>query len=204
MILDVTRIPNSWEYEIPGFGKAHIETATLGANKGKLFLISEDYKRVAEINVLEKHMVEFKFGGVIDRKVNVADKIEIVRDNLEYKEVFFEVARKTKFAIEDGTEYEGYTYNRYWNGWDMPMFTKEIAEKILKELTDETDDWQAKYDNETDTFIFKYIDDEMEETEQGHDILSENGNVYHVYDIGAASWIWSEVEESEEDEDGED
>lgn len=189
MILEVTRIPNSWEYEVPGFGKAHIEGATLGSNKGKLFLITNDYKRVAEINVLEKHIVQVPF----DREVYVADKIEIVKDNLEYKDIFFEMARKTKFAIEDGTEYEGFTYNRYWNGWDMPMFTKEVAEKILNELTNENEDWQANYDNELDTFTFKYIADESQTIEQGHDILCDDGNVYHVYDIGAASWIWSEV-----------
>lgn len=186
MILEVTRIPNSWEYEVPGFGKAHIEEATLGKSKGKLFLISEDFKKVNEIKVIEKHTVQVPFG----REVNVADKIEIVRENLTYKEVFFEVARKTKFAIEDCEIYEGFTYNRYWNGWEMPMFEREIAEKILKDC----EDLEYKYDNETDTFTFKseYDDDDCIETEKGHDILADDGNIHHVYDIGAGSWIWSE------------
>lgn len=199
MIVNVKRIPNSWEYEVPGFGTAHIEGATLGSNKGKLFLISEDYKKVAEINVLEKYQVRVPFG----REVNVAEKIEIVRENLSFDEIFFEVARKTRFAIEDGEIYEGFTFNQYWNGWEMPMFEKEIAEKILKELTDSSDSWQAKYDSETDTFIFKFEDDDCEDIEKGRDILGEDGNIHHVYDIGAGSWIWSEVEEDNEDEEDE-
>lgn len=195
MILEVKRIPNSWQYDVPGFGKAHIEEATLGKSKGKLFLISENYSKVAEINVLKKHIVKVPFN-----EVNVADKIEIVQDNLSYKEVFFSEARKTRFVIEDGEIYEGFTYNQHWNGWEMPMFEREIAEKILKDC----EDLEFKYDNETDTFTFKseYEDDDCEETEKGHDILADNGKVYHVYDIGAGNWIWSEEceEDCEEDE----
>lgn len=202
MVIEVKRIEKSWKYEVPGFGVSHIEVATLGKNKGKTFLISEDYTKVAEINVIEKHTVRVPFN-----EVNVADKIEIVKENLSFEEIFFEVARKTKFAIEDGNEYEGYTFNRYWNGWECPMFEFDIAMEILHECEKRKDEEGAlyiTYDKENDTFFY-HCNDEYEEDaepygEKGHDILGEDGKIHHVYDIGACSWIWSEVSETENEE----
>lgn len=198
MILEAKRIENSWMYDIPGYPKSHIEEATLGKNKGKTFLISGDYKKVAEIKVLESH----KEG--INLRVTVADKIEILRENLSFKEVFFEVARKTTFGILEDEAYEGFTYNRYWNGWEMPMFEKEVVMQIMKKTSEDFSDIQLTYDEVQDTFFYHCeSDDEDVEPygEKGHDILDEDGNIHHVYDIGAGSWVWEEVEESEEEDD---
>ena len=189
MILEAKRIENSWEYDIPGYPRSYIKEATLGQNKGKVFLISNEAKKVAEIKILESH----KAG--IRNHVTVADKIEILRDNLSFNEVFFEVARKTKFTIEGEKVYEGFTFNQYWNGWEMPMFEFEVAKQMAKDFDDIEGSIKLTYDQAQDTFF--YHDDEDDEDvepygEKGHDIIDEDGNPHHVYDIGAASWIWSE------------
>ena len=196
MILTVKRIENSWRYDVPGYPEAGFEVCTLGTNKGKTFMISGN--KVAEVNVLESYKVRTPF-----REVSVVDKIEIVRENLDYNEIFFEVARKTKFVIEDEDGYEGYTFNRDWNGWEMPMFEKEVAMQLMNDVNNIGSSLRISYDEEQDTFFMQ--DDEYEGEDygvKGHDILGEDGQNHHVYDIGAGSWVWMEKTE-EEDEDNE-
>jgi hypothetical protein len=41
---------------------------------------------------------------------------------------------KSKFQIEDGPIYEGYTNGNHWNGWACPYFTRQIAEQIAREV----------------------------------------------------------------------
>ena len=193
MVIEVKRIEKSWEYEVPGFGNAHIEVATLGKNKGKTFLVSEDYTKVAEIHVIEKHTVKIPFN-----EVNVADKIEIIRENLLYNDVFFEVARKTKFDIEGSKSFEGFTFNQYWNGWECPMFELDVAMEIIKEFNN--DEEKMSYDKEKDVFLFEHEDfDDGIYVVEPHDIFDEEGKTHHVYDIGAGYWVWSETEEDEEE-----
>lgn len=57
--------------------------------------------------------------------------------------------RKTKFNMCDGKNiYEGYTYGNDWNGWECPYFTKEVADKMEQDHSDE-----IYYEKRLDAFI---------------------------------------------------
>ena len=187
MVYKVERIPNSWEYDIPNYPNATFEECTVGNEKGKTFIISGN--KVAEVKVLESHFVRNPFN-----KICIVDKVEIIRENLNFKDIFLSVARKTTFVIEDGVPYEGFTFNQYWNGWEMPMFEKEVATQMMNDFNKEADCIQLTYDKEQDAFVYHSEFDEPYE-EKGHNILGDDGQTHHVYDIGAGSWIWSEYQE---------
>lgn len=98
--------------------------------------------------------------------------------------------RKTLFTI-DGFEaiWEGYTDGTHWNGWAKPWFTKEVADDIMRVNNKVNgEDYQMRYNAETDTFSrvsgFEDVDDEF----QGYDI-----NEMHLYPIGNMCWVWDDI-----------
>ena len=108
------------------------------------------------------------------------------------------IARKTKFTIDGEQIFEGYTFDRYWNGFDCPYFTKEIAMEICKEFSfkyDEVEECRRFYDEETDTFYEEDYNCDYEREIIGNpmEINTENGKI-KVYVFGG-SWVWAEVEE---------
>jgi hypothetical protein len=99
-----------------------------------------------------------------------------------------QVAEGTPETIEitfDGTEeaYMAITYGERWNGWECPFFTKENAEKVLRDL--ETEGFWS-YDKESDTFYMHFDDYDEPDEFEGIDI---NGTKY--YPIGNGCWCWS-------------
>lgn len=50
---------------------------------------------------------------------------------------------KSKFQIDDGPIYEGYTNGNHWNGWACPYFTREVADQIAM-LLPTRDIWKKK------------------------------------------------------------
>ena len=94
----------------------------------------------------------------------------------------FLYARKAKFNIEDGPEFIGYTDGANWNGWAMPYFTRDVAEKVLEAYPgDEADDEDA-YRNysfpEEDSLII---------------VNPDNGKPIQVWPIGSGAWCWDEI-----------
>lgn len=53
---------------------------------------------------------------------------------------------KSKFQIEEGPIYEGYTKGNHWNGWACPYFTKEVADQIAREVNADAPDCTMCYD----------------------------------------------------------
>lgn len=106
--------------------------------------------------------------------------------------------RKTKFEIENGNQYEGYTKGEHWNGWECPRFTKEVGLQIVEEIN--TFDSKAWFDESKDKFCFD-LDNTGEDIYEfeGYNIKVGDGGTLHVYPIGAWCWIWDEVEEEEEE-----
>jgi hypothetical protein len=106
--------------------------------------------------------------------------------------------RKGRFSIEMMDEdkpflcVDGYTMGFLWNGWAMPVFDKENAEKILKAT-----DAKYRYDEATDTFSWIVLDGEEEDSTQGS-IIHVDGVPVKVYSIGAGSWTWDEVTDPEQ------
>ena len=109
--------------------------------------------------------------------------------------------RKAKFNIDGQQDvFEGYTDGQLWNGWECPHFPKTELPKIAAWLG--TQEAEAEYVEAADTFVVMSTESEIETEEfPGLDIVVD-GEIIHVYAIGAWSWIWDEVEdEDEEDED---
>lgn len=104
------------------------------------------------------------------------------------------VMRPTNFKIESlGYEtFAGFSKDEKWNGWDCPYFTFAQAQNVLEQfnqfcrITGQTN--LAKYNSETDSFVFPATDNEQE-TFEG---INENGQIY--YPLGAFYWIWEEIE----------
>ena len=115
--------------------------------------------------------------------------------------------RKTRFYIDTNEgEFEGYTTGYLWNGWATPYFTKEVADEILnsqnKAYSDfgmDKDGCYAAYNAEKDQYEFyepEYYDGPY--TVEGEDCETVDGKL-HLYGIGAACWIWDEVEEEQKE-----
>jgi hypothetical protein len=100
--------------------------------------------------------------------------------------------RMTRFMLEDGERYNGYTKGETWNGWECPCFELSEAKKLLEAFSC---DFPAHYDEEKDTCIFRINDSGIDEYDYeaytGFDIEC-NGETKHVYDIGSGSWTWDE------------
>lgn len=96
---------------------------------------------------------------------------------------------KSKFQIEDGPIFEGYTKGDHWNGWECPYFDYDVAKKILS----------------SDIYCPDYFFDPIRKTFLAMDVNGDfeafEGDVYEVadcgsmvlYPIGTGSWIWSKA-----------
>jgi hypothetical protein len=78
-----------------------------------------------------------------------------------------------------------------WNGWAVPMFDKENADKIAKAIG-------LRYDFATDTFLEPLEDLKVSgmTEEEGMKWKGYHSELVdeHVYDIGAAYWCWDDYE----------
>lgn len=97
---------------------------------------------------------------------------------------------KSKFQIEEGPIYEGYTKGNHWNGWACPYFTKEVADQIAREVNADAPDCTMCYDKANDAFAYKGYMEEEVVIFKGEDIQGK-----HLYSIGAYSWIWDDLSE---------
>lgn len=99
--------------------------------------------------------------------------------------------RKARFVIETSKVFDGYHIKgRHWNGWERPLFTKEVCDEILKEFCVENIAWQEG----------KYV--ETTEDNEQYDIdpvqITIDNEKLTVYEIGNG-WIWDEYEEADEE-----
>lgn len=188
MRMTVARIENSYTYVNQDGVEMRFEECSIGKFKGKTFAIHDGF--VNEVEIVDYTDVRLMFGN----SVRIVREIDVIGETLPFKDVFLSFARHTRFYIDEAYEesdtFSGYTFNRYWNGWQMPMFTKEVAEEVCNKYCDgEYSTW--KFDKERDAFVISKADDEENEVYEGFDIQTENGNI-HVYDIGSGNWIWDE------------
>lgn len=132
-------------------------------------------------------MMWYDIGEVKKERI---EKMLIPRNEFHSTEPY----RKAIFRIDDGVAYGGFKTENYWNGWECPVFTKEVAEEILRNSKTEGDIY--RYDEKKDVYTVLFADYPKEEMEiyEGKDIEVE-GEVLHVYGIGAMSWCWDEVVE---------
>ena len=99
------------------------------------------------------------------------------------------------FCIDSSEEevFPGFTSGETWNGWACPLFTREVAEKVLADS--EKVGYKVVYDEERRAFVVRYEDDNITAPEvfQAQEI-EVGGNLVTVYGVGAYSWAWSLVE----------
>ena len=102
----------------------------------------------------------------------------------------------------DGTgTYEAYVLaNEHWNGWSIPYFTRETADKWLTDQNalEQTEGMkQSYYDAARDAYVtYSDIDPDAENPDQqingAVDFQDESGNPLHLYCINGWYWCWFE------------
>lgn len=105
------------------------------------------------------------------------------------------IARAGSFGI-DGmvNNLAGYTFGDTWNGWQCPMFTKDVGLQLVGSW-DATDGTMLRYDEAGDVFIVSTRSGNGTDTDTyvGTDVLTEDG-MKRVYGIGAFGWTWDKAE----------
>lgn len=184
--MKVSRIKNKYKYKTEDGTVVFFEECSLGKHKGEVFMIEETTRVTHRVKILDYEDIPTVLGN---GKVRIVNEVDI-KEKYSYKDVFFSVARKTTFTVDGKTKYRGYTFNRHWNGWDMPMFEKSVTDKLLK-----NSDIPYTFDEKEDKYILLDRDrsNPLDEEYQGFDILTEQGESKHVYDIGSGSWTWEET-----------
>lgn len=99
---------------------------------------------------------------------------------------------KKSFWLDDTPSFEGYTFKgNTWNGWQCPLFTKDVGKEILKALAD--NNTSTYYDENIDAFIviFNSLTEDRETEVYASKIIEYEGEEITVYPIGYGSWCWS-------------
>jgi hypothetical protein len=97
--------------------------------------------------------------------------------------------KSSRFSL-DGLEgvFKGWTKGQLWNGWEMPHFEFQEAQKLIAALNDP----KVRYDLATDVFTTRNGEDE-DEVWPAQLITTLGPQQVKVYPIGAGSWCWEEV-----------
>ncbi len=108
--------------------------------------------------------------------------------------------RRGRFAIPSVQgPYIGYTADDEWNGWAVPCFEQDVAERIAADFVRVAEEMgtgyegaRAHYDQTADAFVlYDPINDEEAVYERR--IISVDGIELKVYPIGTYQWTWEEV-----------
>lgn len=95
---------------------------------------------------------------------------------------------KTRFTADwlpADMSVEGFTNGMRWNGWGMPMFTLEEAQRLIPYMPG------LEHDASTDSFVMKSENDEPGQHETfAAQTITVDGQTVKVYAIGAGSWCW--------------
>lgn len=97
----------------------------------------------------------------------------------------FRKARFTADWLPAEMSVEGFANGMHWNGWGMPKFTLQEAQRHIPHMPG------LEFDVATDSFVMKQEDDEPGQhgTFAG-ETITVDGETVRVYAIGAGSWCW--------------
>mgnify|MGYP001627354913 CR=1 FL=1 len=105
-----------------------------------------------------------------------------------YKPAVTPAIRKARFTADwlpADVSVEGFISGMRWNGWGMPMFTLEEAQRLIPYMPG------LEHDASTDSFVMKSENDEPGEHEVfAAETITVDGQAVKVYAIGAGSWCW--------------
>jgi hypothetical protein len=94
-------------------------------------------------------------------------------------------ARFTADWLPADMSVEGFTDGMRWNGWGMPMFPLEEAQRLIPHTSG------LRYDAAIDAFIMNDPDNDPETGEvYSGKTITVDGKAIKVYAIGAGSWCW--------------
>lgn len=86
-----------------------------------------------------------------------------------------------------------------WNGWAVPYFTKEQADRLIATIDLIDPGAEMRYDAERDAYIFTGDPEVMDPEPEVFEGFEVQG--HKVYSIGGMSWCWWNVTEDVEQED---
>lgn len=93
------------------------------------------------------------------------------------------------FSIDDMEEvFEGFTNGRRWNGWEVPYFTREVAERVMK--TFGCDEFSLTWDGDTIVHTDSAYPDEAQRIEPQTIVV--DGVSHTVWQVGDG-WVWDKV-----------
>lgn len=103
----------------------------------------------------------------------------------------FKPAKFKMDFFDDGISIDGFTYGNTWNGWAIPYFTFENAQKLIPIF-----EGYLAYDANQDAFT--YLDPVHMEVEdiEIYEPVMVNGNKY--YSVGGMSFCWDIVNQMED------
>lgn len=102
--------------------------------------------------------------------------------------------RKSKFAINaqpGGDGFEGWTCGDYWNGWDVPVFTRAQAERVVASMSE-----SLRFDS-AGNVVYNPGPDAYDPTPETYTFQTVEGIPEPVVSIGDG-WVWEEVEPLDE------
>lgn len=100
----------------------------------------------------------------------------------------------------DDRHFTAYNTNEHWNGWECPLFTKSVGEKICQFLN--TENCKISYNKDNDCFVATFPFEELTSEYEGKD-YNIGGKLVRLYGIGAYEWTWSKSNLNEDLEDDE-
>jgi hypothetical protein len=107
--------------------------------------------------------------------------------------------QKAKFYLgdDDSITIEGfYNPDLLWNGWYMPLFTKENLMPFLEQMKETNPESNVYYQEETDSIHWEMLEYDFDVYSQanGYNI---DGEILHLYPFGTRYLTWDIVEEGE-------
>lgn len=101
------------------------------------------------------------------------------------KEPAIRKARFTADWLPADMSVDGFTNDMRWNGWGMPMFTLEQAQRLIPYMPG------LEHDASTDSFVMESENDEPGQHEVfAAQTITVDGQTVKVYALGAGSWCW--------------
>ena len=100
-----------------------------------------------------------------------------------YKKIELKEAKFTLYGLDDC---KGYTTGGRWNGFEVPYFTKDVAERILSKLN-----YKYEYDEEKEEF--HYQNEHSDPSTEKATVAVINGKETKLFSIGGCSWTWKRV-----------
>lgn len=97
--------------------------------------------------------------------------------------------KKARFKGIETSNFSGYTFGKDWNGWECPLFTKRVANKIVKTYNQMMQPSHIEYDSKNDCYL-EFEQHYNEPIVYEPTYIEYNGKTIKVYGLGSYYWMW--------------